>query len=659
MGFDKVLVANRGAIASRVFRAAREAGYGTVAVYTDDDAGFPFVRDADQAVRLTGRLVSETYLDAHQLIEAAERSGADAIHPGYGFLSESADFARTVEAAGLVWIGPRPETIELMGSKIEAKRLAEKAGVPTLGWGVTDMTQSDGLAELARDIGYPLLAKASAGGGGRGIRRVDDPSELLAVVESASREAQSSFGDGSLLLERLVDAPRHIEVQVVADNHGAVAHLFERECSVQRRFQKVVEECPSPSIGWDVRNAMCEAAVALAGAVGYRNVGTVEYVVDRDDNFYFLEMNTRLQVEHGVTEEATGLDLVRLQLDIASGRDLPDAVANATLQRSAIQVRIYAENPAEGFRPAPGKVERFDAPSGPGIRVESAIESGVTISPLYDSMLAKVIAVGEDREEARRRLDRALGTSVLDVAASNVDFLRAVLRHEDFGAGTVDTGFIERNLEALVAGQVTGAELEPLLVGTALAMDVQASVELEPLFADFPSGWSNTGMFPQRWELRRGADLHKVATVWGRDGDPVVEIDGRSTNDVKVISASPDSLEMEFEGLRYTVSVRRYADRVHASAGEVSAVLDLVPRFPDADVSRAAGALSAEMPGTVVAVNVTVGARVEEGDRLAVIESMKMERAIVAPTGGLVEEIHASVGDQVDAGTVLVVLKED
>jgi len=443
VAITKLLIANRGEIAARIIRSAHALGIATVAVYSDPDAAAPYVTLADEAVRLPGAAPADTYLRGEEIIAAAATAGADAVHPGYGFLSENAGFARACADAGLTFVGPRPETIEAMGDKVRAKAIMAEAEVPVLPSAtVTDTTD---LAAAGAAVGFPLLVKAAFGGGGRGMRLVADPAELAEAVSSARREAASAFGDGTVFLERFVTDPRHVEVQILGDAHGDVVHLFERECSIQRRYQKIVEECPSPAVDDDLRDALTAAAVAAGWAIGYTGAGTVEFVLDRDGGFYFLEMNTRLQVEHPVTEEVTGLDLVELQLRIAEGEPLPASARQARINGHAIEVRLYAEDVPAGFVPTTGTLHRFAFPPAPGIRVDTGFRDGSVVSPHYDAMLAKVIAHGRTRADAARRLARALGRAAIHGMTTNRDLLVAILREPEFLAGGTDTGYLTRH----------------------------------------------------------------------------------------------------------------------------------------------------------------------------------------------------------------------
>ncbi|HVT22649.1 MAG TPA: biotin carboxylase N-terminal domain-containing protein, partial [Mycobacteriales bacterium] len=477
----RILVANRGEIARRVFRTAREMGIETVAVYSDADAGMPFVREADHAVRLAGNTPAETYLRGELIVAAAVASGADAIHSGYGFLSENAAFARQVTAAGLTWIGPPADAIEAMGSKLGAKRMMRDAGVPTLPWAES--------VEAAAEVGFPLLVKASAGGGGRGMRIVRDPGELADAVAAASREAAGAFGDATVFCERYLEAPRHIEVQVFADTHGNVVSLFERECSIQRRHQKIVEEAPSPAVDDALRAKLGEAAVAVARAVGYVGAGTVEFVMAPDSSYAFLEMNTRLQVEHPVTESITGLDLVRLQILVAAGEPLPQEALEPTISGHAIEVRLYAEDATNEFLPATGDLRAFEI--DPDLRVDSGVEPGSTVSPYYDAMIAKVIAHAPTRDEAAAKLAAGLRRARIHGVTTNRDLLVRILGEDEFLAGATDTAYLERHDPAtLGSALLDAAALRRHAAVAALALQAHNRAAA-PVWQRMPSGWRN------------------------------------------------------------------------------------------------------------------------------------------------------------------------
>jgi acetyl/propionyl-CoA carboxylase alpha subunit len=643
----KLLVANRGEIARRVFRTARDMGIATVAVYSDADATAPFVREADEAVPLPGNTPAETYLRIDAVIEAAQRAGADAVHPGYGFLSENAAFAQAVIDAGLTWVGPPPSAIEAMGSKLGAKRMMRDAGVPTLPW-------AEEVAGAA-DVGYPLLVKASAGGGGRGMRVVRSAAELDEAVEGARREAGSAFGDATVFLERYLEAPRHVEIQVFADAHGNVVSLFERECSIQRRHQKIVEESPSPAVDDALRSQMGDAAVAAARAVGYVGAGTVEFVLNEKNEFAFLEMNTRLQVEHPVTECVTGLDLVRLQLLVAAGHALPAEALQPTLRGHAIEVRLYAEDAERGFLPATGTLRSFDL--GGSVRVDSGFVAGDVVSTFYDPMLAKVIAYAATREEAAARLANALERARIFGVTTNRDLLVRILRDEEFLAGRTDTAYLERNDPATLGAPLldaAGARLHALVA--ALAVQA-ANRRAARVWSRLPSGWRNNPSQPQSVTLEARGEEVTVGYELSRDG-VFASLDGESL-DVVVHAKDPDLVELTADGVRRLFDVALDGDvvDVHSSLGSSSH--RLLPRFSDPAHLQAAGSLTAPMPGAVVRVLVEPGAAVVAGQTLVVLEAMKMEHTVAAPASGVVTEVRVQPGQQVDAGSVLAVVAEE
>ncbi|HKJ35285.1 MAG TPA: biotin carboxylase N-terminal domain-containing protein [Solirubrobacterales bacterium] len=672
----KVLVANRGEIARRVFSACRRMGIGTVAVYSEPDAGAPFVHDADEAVPLGGTAAADSYLRADALIDAASRTGADAVHPGYGFLAENAEFARAVGEAGLVWIGPPPEAIEAMGSKVRARAMMEQADVPVLP-GAELGAGSDSAAE-AEGIGFPLLVKASAGGGGKGMRTVADAGDLAAAVEGAEREAESAFGDATVFLERLLERPRHVEIQVFADSHGNTVSLGERECSIQRRHQKVVEEAPSPVVDPELRERMGAAAVAAAEAVSYVGAGTVEFLLGPDGEFFFLEMNTRLQVEHPVTEMVTGLDLVRLQLLIAAGGELPAEARSVTPQGHAVEVRLYAEDAAADFLPQTGVLADFDfgaavefAPPGDGgegesgVRVDSGVGPGSEISPHYDPMLAKVIAWAPTREEAAARLATALADAEVPGPVNNRDFLVRVLRHPAFIAGETDTGFLGRH-EGL-AEPLAGPEAERLhAAAAALASrdEIPGADERAPL-EGAPRGWRNNPGVPQRrsYESAGGREL-SVEYRLGREGLEL-SVGGEALEGPALagepITTGEDGrghLDLEVAGVLRSITVLRSGGWAYVSSALGHSSLRELPRYPSDEDAAAEGALVAPMPGKVIKLLAAEGDRVESGSPVAVLEAMKMEHELTAPVAGALTELRVGEGDQVEAGAILGVIDE-
>ncbi|HEX5406011.1 MAG TPA: biotin carboxylase N-terminal domain-containing protein [Pseudonocardiaceae bacterium] len=649
MSIRKLLIANRGEIASRVIRTARAMDIETVAVYSDPDAGLPFVRDADEAVRLPGATPADTYLRGEAIIAAARTTGADAIHPGYGFLSENVDFARACAEAGLTFVGPTPAAIEAMGSKIAAKQLMASAGVPVLPGAVFD-TEPDParLRSAAAEIGYPVLVKAAFGGGGRGMRIVHDDDGVGAAVAEAHREAASAFGNGTVFLERFVTAPRHIEVQIVGDQAGTVVHLFERECSIQRRYQKIIEEAPSPAVGDELRAELCRAAVAAGKAIGYVGAGTVEFVLDADGRFYFLEVNTRLQVEHPVTELITGIDLVRVQLDIAAGHPLPPAVVSATFTGHAIEARLYAEDAPAGYLPTSGDLHTFEIPPAGGLRVDAGFASHTRISTFYDSMLAKVIGYGPTREQARQVLAGALARARLHGPVTNRDLLVSILREPEFQAGAIDTGYLDRHPPVAPDTDVAVHALAAALAGQAERRTAA------PVLATLPSGWRNNPSSAQYATY----DVGEVRYQVGRDCLRA-SFDGVELPDALLHSVSPTDVDLEVAGVRRCVTILRVGDTSYVDSSLGHTVLVEVDRFPDPAAVAQAGSLLAPMPGTVVRVDVAVGDHVEAGASILAIEAMKMEHTIRAPAAGLVGQVTVAVGAQVASGSVLAVLEEE
>jgi acetyl/propionyl-CoA carboxylase alpha subunit len=651
---SKLLVANRGEIAERVMRTAHALGISTVAVHSDPDAQAPFVRLADEAVRLPGAAPGETYLRGDLVIAAARATGADAVHPGYGFLSENSGFARDCGEAGLTFVGPTPEAIAAMGSKLEAKALMDAAGVPVLP-GAT-VTEDSDLGSIAAEIGFPVLVKAAFGGGGRGMRVVHDPAELGEAVASARREAASAFGDGTVFLERFVVDPRHVEVQILGDTHGEVVHLFERECSIQRRYQKIIEESPSPAVDAELRAELGAAAVAAGKAIGYTGAGTVEFVLDPKGRFYFLEVNTRLQVEHPVTEMVTGLDLVELQLRVAEGESLPPEVIDARINGHAIEVRLYAEDVPAGFLPATGTLHRFEVPALEGVRVDSGVVSGSVVGTHYDPMLAKVIAHGRTRREAARTLARALAHSRLHGVTTNRDLLVGILREEEFLAGQTDTGYLTRHDPAEL-GRVDGGGTRQ---AAAAALAHQAlNRRSAKVLTGLPSGWRNVDTAPRRMSFTRGEDTLEVAYAFRRDG-LMLEVNGSAlAREVRLVSAAPDAVELELDGVRRCYRIHSVDGVSYVDGADGSAALVEVPRFADPDAVLHAGSLLAPMPGSVLRVLAEPGETVSAGKALVVLEAMKMEHTVAAPVDGVVSEMRVSPGDQVETGQVLAVVDEE
>ncbi|MEU9453679.1 biotin carboxylase N-terminal domain-containing protein [Streptomyces sp. NPDC048277] len=630
--FDTVLVANRGEIAVRVIRTLRSLGVRSVAVYSDADADARHVREADTAVRIGPAPADESYLSVERLLAAALSSGAQAVHPGYGFLAENAGFARACEEAGLVFIGPPADAIALMGDKIRAKETVSAAGVPVVPGG-----RDPELADAARALGAPVLLKPSAGGGGKGMRLVRDLALLDEEIAAARREARASFGDDTLLVERWIDRPRHIEIQVLADGHGNVVHLGERECSLQRRHQKVVEEAPSVLLDEETRAAMGAAAVQAARSCGYRGAGTVEFIVPGDDpsSYYFMEMNTRLQVEHPVTELVTGLDLVEWQLRVAAGERLPYEQGDITLTGHAVEARICAEDPARGFLPTGGTVLLLHEPSGDSVRTDSGLSEGTEVGSLYDPMLSKVIAYGPDRATALRKLRAALAATVTLGVGTNAGFLRRLLAHPAVVAGELDTGLVERVVADLVPTDVPDEVYE-----------AAAAVRLDALKPVPSGGWTDPFAVPSGWRL--GGTPRPVGFHL-RVQDPV-EYVPRGTHTV-----TADRVSVTLDGVRHTF--HRAADWIGRD-GDAWQVRDHDPVAASLTRVGRAGAdsLTAPMPGTVTVVKVAVGDEVTAGQSLLVVEAMKMEHVISAPHAGTVAELDVKPGTTVAMDQVLAVI---
>ncbi|MFJ6928942.1 acetyl-CoA carboxylase biotin carboxylase subunit [Streptomyces nigra] len=634
--FDTVLVANRGEIAVRVIRTLRALGVRSVAVFSDADADARHVREADTAVRIGPAPAAESYLSVERLLEAAARTGAQAVHPGYGFLAENAGFARACADAGLAFIGPPADAISLMGDKIRAKETVKAAGVPVVpgssGSGLTDAE----LADAAREISMPVLLKPSAGGGGKGMRLVRDEALLADEIAAARREARASFGDDTLLVERWIDRPRHIEIQVLADGHGNVVHLGERECSLQRRHQKIIEEAPSVLLDEATRAGMGEAAVQAARSCGYRGAGTVEFIVPGGDpsSYYFMEMNTRLQVEHPVTELITGIDLVEWQLRVAAGERLAFGQDDIRLTGHAVEARVCAEDPARGFLPSGGTVLKLREPQGDGVRTDSGLSEGTEVGSLYDPMLSKVIAYGPDRATALRRLRAALAETVTLGVPTNAGFLRRLLAHPAVVAGELDTGLVERVVDDLVSTEVPEEVYE-----------AAAAVRLDAL-RPRGDGWTDPFAVPSGWRL--GGTPRPVSFPL-RVQEPV-EYTPRGTATV-----TDDEVSVTLDGVRHTF--RRAADWLGRD-GDAWHVRDHDPVAASLTGAAHAGAdsLTAPMPGTVTVVKVAVGDEVTAGQSLLVVEAMKMEHVISAPHAGTVAELDVTPGTTVAMDQVLAVV---
>ena len=688
MPITRLLIANRGEIAVRIARTAHRLGIDTVGVYSEPDARALHVDSVDVAVALGGSTPAESYLRGGAVIAAALATGADAIHPGYGFLAENAAFAQAVIDAGLVWVGPTPEQVTLLGDKVAAKRAALDAGVPT-----TSMIEVvDGRVVDGAIVTYPALVKAAAGGGGRGMRVVRSADELDDAIAAASREALSAFGDGAVFIEPYLERGRHVEVQIIGDTHGNVVHLGERECSIQRRNQKIVEESPSASISAEVRAALCEGAVALARHVGYEGAGTVEFMVGDGGSvstITFLEVNTRLQVEHPVTEAVTGLDLVELQLRVAAGEPLPFVQDDVVITGHAIEVRVVAEDPAAGWMPSTGRIDRFHI--GEGVRVDTGVSDGAEISSDYDSLVAKVIAHAPTRVGAARVLARALRASQITGIRTNVDSLVAICSEPDFLAAATPTAYLDEHPEVLTPLGPSGDDRIALLLGAVFAVEQEHRLT-DPATPFAPSGWRNMRTQGQRqvWIESTGEHLHveyEMVPAWQPGGSArwvgsvrlgpwpepdetgALSTDGRPTLEVRLLDRRADRQTVEVDGRRRVVHTEVVhpplgldddgigAVTVHVRSTAGALTLTRAPRFMLHDAESATGGPISPLPGTVIAVHVANGDIVVDGQVLMVVEAMKMEHRIVASGDAIVMEVRFAVGDRVDTGDLLVALE--
>ena len=648
---QSVLIANRGEIASRVIRTAKALGIRTIAIYSAADRGAPFTRQADEAHEIGPAPASESYLNGGKIVALAKNLGAASIHPGYGFLSENAEFAESCAAAGIVFIGPPPSAIRAIGLKSAAKALMQKAGVPVVP-GYHGANQAPKfLGEKAEEIGYPVMIKAIAGGGGKGMRRVDAPVDFEAALASAAREAKGAFGDARVLIEKYVSRPRHIEMQIFGDRHGTVVHLFERDCSLQRRHQKVIEESPAPGLNDETLAAMSAAAVAAGRAVGYIGAGTVEFIADssrglRPDGFHFMEMNTRLQVEHPVTEAITSLDLVEWQFRVAAGEALPLAQNQIRRSGSAVEARLYAEDPEHGFLPSSGKIYALRLPQGVGLRVDAGVEEGGEVTPFYDPMVAKIIAHGATRKEALDRLSTALGETIVAGPRVNAAFLKALCDSKEFRAGAFDTGFIDANLKKL------GATPQGLDAAAALA-------GAERLLAVRTASYSKPALSADPWSLADGFDL-TGRRVLGLD----VLVDNRPVHFIETVEKGARRLEAKGEPKRNPggapFSIVEAGNRVFVLRGGRQTEVRLAdPLAGEAEAhGEGAGLIEAPMHGRLAALFVREGDLVERGARLAVVEAMKMEHVLNAPRAGRVGVVAYAVGAQVQQGARLLTIEE-
>ncbi|MGH3732503.1 MAG: acetyl/propionyl/methylcrotonyl-CoA carboxylase subunit alpha [Acidimicrobiales bacterium] len=640
MTFSSLLVANRGEIARRILRAARAAGLRTVAVYVEADENAPFLREADEAV-----LLPSSYLDASAIVAAALNSGAESIHPGYGFLSENASFATDVLSAGLVWVGPPPKVIADVGDKLAAKAFALVAGVPVL-------ASSENLRD-AKSIGYPLMVKAAAGGGGKGMRVVNSPSDLTESLEAARREAQAGFSDDRVFLERYIARSRHVEVQILGDRHGHLVHLGERECSIQRRHQKLIEESPSPALDESTRDSIQGAALALARAIGYESAGTVEFLVDDDTrDFYFLEVNARLQVEHPVTEAVSGIDIVREQLRLAQGEELGYSQEDVVLRGHAIEVRLCAEDPLVGFLPATGTLNAFDPPSEPALRWENGVERGSRVTVNFDPLLAKVISRASTRDLAAAELALGLERLHLGGVTTNRDFLVNTLRDDHFLRAETTTDFIER-FDPPRALDLDDIELTAAACAGALWLQGRHRADASVL-ADVPSGWRNARLPRQHVELLYDERSIHVNYVRRRDGTFDLGEFGRA----RVHEWSPDLIDVEIDTRRRRARVTYVSGHLYLQVLRGTIDFDVVQRFKVRGHTVAAGGLSAPMPGRILDVRVSPGQLVHAGETLIVIEAMKMEHTVAASREGVVDDVLVAKGEQVERGATLLTMHD-
>jgi len=658
--FKKILIANRGEIACRVAVTAKRMAIKTVAVYSDADANAKHVGVCDEAIHIGGSAPKDSYLRWERIIEAAKATGAEAIHPGYGFLSENEEFARACADAGLVFIGPPPSAIKAMGLKAESKQLMEKAGVPLVpGYHGSDQNP-ELLKKEADRIGYPVLIKASAGGGGKGMRAVEKSEDFAVALESCKREAISSFGDDAMLVEKYAQRPRHIEIQVFGDTHGNYVYLFERDCSVQRRHQKVLEEAPAPGMTEAMRKKMGEAAVAAARAVKYVGAGTVEFIVEqRPDGtmkFYFMEMNTRLQVEHPVTEAITGLDLVEWQLLVAAGGKLPLAQSQLAINGHAIEARICAETPDKNFLPATGTLHVYDKPActsfeSGDVRVDDGVRQGDAISPFYDSMVAKLIVHGKTREEALARLDEALAQTRIVGLSTNVQFLRYVVRSPSFANANLDTALIPRESAVLFNQEPVGLAMAAAAAVAQTLLSEKALEGVDPFSRR--DGWRSHGVNVRRFEFEFHGEPAKAELTYLHDG--ALSLSVGDASGLLVFVKTAQGTDVQFAGQRSTAMVYRQGEVAHVFAAAGATQITLIDMLAHAGQGPTEGGrLSAPMPGKVVSFGVKAGDKVVKGQPLAVMEAMKMEHTIAAPADGVVDELLYAPGDQVAEGAELL-----
>ena len=638
MTIKKLLIANRGEIASRIIKSAHQMGISTVAIYTDPDANSPYVREAKEAFKL-----DSSYLDAKTIIEIATTANVDAIHPGYGFLSENSNFANLVSKSNIKWVGPSANAIKKMGDKLTAKKLSEKANVPTL-----PMTSDP---KEAKKIGYPLLIKAAAGGGGKGMRIVKSQKDLKESIASAQREAEGGFGDKRVFIERYIAKSRHIEIQILGDSYGNIVHLGERECSIQRRHQKVVEESPSPVVDEELRNKMGAAAIKIASLLKYESAGTVEFLFDETTKeFWFLEVNTRLQVEHPVTEEVTGIDLVREQLKIANGEPLDFSQEDIEWFGSSIEVRLYSEDPGNNFLPVTGKLIAFEPTEDPLVRWDTGVETGSEITPNFDPMLAKIISYGETRVEAANKLALALENSHFGGLKTNRDYLISILRSDEFLKGNTTTDFLEK---AKIKDEINLNEEEIYFLAIAASMWIQGKNRYESeVLSNLSSGWNNARLPMQ--EIKLQFDDKPLTVKYKNNREEIFTTD--KNNSAKINSWDKNFIDVEIDNtrIRSKVTFDNELLLIQSKSGDV--LFKILPKFETVKKVSIEGGLNAPMPGKVVEIKIKKGAKIKKGDTLIILEAMKMEHKVLAPSDGKVKEILIHKDEQVENGATLVVL---
>jgi acetyl-CoA carboxylase biotin carboxylase subunit len=655
---NSILIANRGEIASRVMRTCRKMGIKTIAVFSEADRNAPFVAEADMAVFIGGSSPSESYLDADKIIQVMKQTGADAVHPGYGFLSENVSFADKCEKEGIIFIGPNTNAIQAMGSKSEAKTLMIKAGVPVVPGYQGEDQSSERLIKEANAMGYPVLLKATAGGGGKGMRIVHSEKEIEKAIEAAKRESKSAFGDDELIVEKYIASGRHIEFQIFGDQHGNYLHVLERECTIQRRYQKVLEESPSPIMDEDLRSRMGAVAVDAARALKYDNAGTVEFIYDdKTGDFYFLEVNTRLQVEHPVTEEVTGLDLVQMQIESAQGLPLVIRQENIKANGYALELRLYAEDASNDFMPVTGTIQRFEYPEVDGLRVESAVKSGSEISVFYDPMIAKLIVWDKDRYAAIRKMIYVLKNLVCVGTTTNQDFLLYLLQNEEVKEGKYDTHFIQNKLDLSKLRAKSGKELHLSCIAATLHSWAERENQ-RVYFKSVPSGWRNNFAYHQQ-ETYLYNEEEMLTKYRYLDGSFEFLL-GEDIYSVKLQEADSQFVRLEINGVQYrfTVVTKGQTRYIH-NEGIGSVTLIEKDRFPVKQAEKVKGGYDAPIPSQIIKVLVEVGQEVKSGDSLMILSSMKMENTLAADEDGMVEEIYVEAGNNVEAGTLLIKLNEN